>query len=255
MKIWQKAWSLILGHRLAAKENIASRRLEKTGKADTHTHKWQNGCTLKVFHWMWHSSSTLIHTPIIIGTRKICLWLRIILACCQSSIKSDRFVLSLIRRRITTASTDNGNQKQTWLRVIKARDLQLSRSLRSSNIRRRSISHFRKLLEGSHTCAILWSDRNVQISKLFVGILCILKSSVKKNYYAAQISIHAGKTVMDRAIARSRSPPPSPQTPGLSFIGFIIVNMPSFWLILSHYYLFLSSAYSLKLNYEVLRGF
>ena len=60
---------------------------------------------------------------------------------------------------------------------------------------------------------------------------------------------------MDRAIARSRSPPPSPQTPGLSFIGFIIVNMPSFWLILSHYYLFLSSAYSLKLNYEVLRDF
>jgi hypothetical protein len=29
----------------------------------------------------------------------------------QSSIKSGRFVLSLIRRQITTANTDNGNQK------------------------------------------------------------------------------------------------------------------------------------------------
>lgn len=98
--------------------------------------------------------------------------------------------------------------KNKWLRVIKARDLQLSRSLHSSNIWRRSISYFRKLREGSHTYAILWSDMNVQISKLFVGILCILKSSVKKHYYAAQISIHAGKKVMDRANARSC---PSPQ--------------------------------------------
>lgn len=30
---------------------------------------------------------------------------------CQSSIKSGRFVLSLIRRQITTTNTDNGNQK------------------------------------------------------------------------------------------------------------------------------------------------
>jgi hypothetical protein len=32
---------------------------------------------------------------------------------CQSSIKSGRFVLSFIRRQITTGNTDNGNQKTT----------------------------------------------------------------------------------------------------------------------------------------------
>ena len=140
--------------------------------------------------------------------------------------------------------------KNKWLRVIKARCLQLSHSLHSSNIWRRSISYFRKLLEGSHTYAILWSDMNVQISKLFVGILCILKSSFfKKTTMPLRSAFMPGK---QRRIKQPQDHAPPPR---LKLDWFYYCQHVQFLVDLSDYYLFVSSAYSLKLNCGVLWGF
>jgi hypothetical protein len=139
--------------------------------------------------------------------------------------------------------------KNKWLRVIKARGLQLSHSLHSSNIWRRSISYFRKLLEGSHTYAILWSDMNVQISKLFVGILCILKSSFKKKLLCRSDQ-HSCRENSDGSSNRKIMPPPR-----LKLDWFYYCQHVQFLVDLSDYYLFVSSAYSLKLNCGVLWGF